>query len=55
MIRKTIAAVSLALLIVPFMGAAANASHTECNAIQLAKRLINGTAGECFYDTPPPP
>ena len=53
MIRKTIAAVSLALLIVPFTGAAANA--TECNATQLAKRLLNGTAGECFYDTPPPP
>ena len=53
MIRKTIAAVSLALFIVPITGAGAHAA--ECTATQLAKKLIQGTAGECFYDTPPPP
>ena len=54
MIRKTIAAISLALFIVPVTGAAANAK-AECTAVQLAKKLTQGTAGECFYDTPPPP
>jgi hypothetical protein len=54
MIRKTIAAVSLALFIVPLTGAAANA-HQQCDAVQLAKKVLNHTAGECFYDPPPPP
>ena len=54
MIRKTIAAVSLALFIVPVTGTAANA-HAQCDAVQLAKKLISGTARDCFYDWPPPP
>ena len=54
MIRKTIAAISLALFIVPVTGAAANA-QAECTAVQLAKKVLTGTARDCFYDWPPPP